>query len=166
MAKSLVRARWGQVQRWLNEVAIPFKSEECLIFPFSRNEDGYGTVREGGKIIKAHTFVAKRILGPKPGTAYECLHGCGNGHLGCVNGAHLRWGSHAENMADAVAHGTTRNKPRYGADHHDFRATDEVIEAMLADLYSGMTQKAVGKKYGFGQSHVSRIKSGWRRSGQ
>lgn len=101
---------------------------------------------------------------PSSTPAHECRHICGNGHLGCVTPSHLEWGTHAENMADAVAHGTVRNNPRYGKDHHDFRATDEVVEKILSDLGLGMTQYEVAAKYGFGQSHISRIKNGWRRN--
>lgn len=155
---------WGAVRKWLDTVAIPYTGDECLTFPFSRNTDGYGTINIGGKIRRAHVVVIETVKGPRPSPLHEARHLCGNGHLGCVTSRHLKWGTHAENMADAVAHGTTRTRPRYGEDHHDLRATDAVIEAMLADIASGMTQRSVATKYGFGATHVSRIKNGWRRA--
>lgn len=154
---------WGSIRKWLDNVAVPYDGDECLIYPFTRNADGYGKVRIDGTVIGAHVYVLSRRSGPRP-AGLECCHSCGRGSAGCVSFKHLRWDTHASNMADAVAHGTSRNVPRYGADHHDFRATDDVIEAMLADLASGMTQRDVAAKYGFGTTHVSRIKNGWRRA--
>jgi hypothetical protein len=145
------RTAWGAVKRWMLEVAIPYQGDECLQFPFCRNEDGYGQVGFSGRHASAHVFVIESTKGPKPTAAHECRHICGNGHLGCVAPSHLEWG-------------TMRNKPRYGKDHHDFRATDEVVEKILSDLNAGMTQYEVAAKYGFGQSHISRIKNGWRRN--
>lgn len=158
------RTAWGAVKRWIEEVAIPYSGSDCLIFPFSRNQDGYGMVGYDGRHRAAHVAVIEATKGEKPISDYECRHTCGNGHLGCVAPSHLEWGSHAQNMADAVAHGTARNRPRYGRDHHDFRATDDVVSKILVDLTSGMTQLAVAEKYGFAQSHISRIKNGWRRA--
>lgn len=155
---------WGAVKTWIFDVAIPYVGNDCLIFPFCRNEDGYGQVGFNGRHMSAHVAVIEATKGTKPTPRHECRHLCGNGHLGCVTPAHLEWGTHAENMADAVAHGTMRNTPRYGADHHDFRATDDVVEKIIFDLNSGMTQYEVADKYGFGQSHISRIKNGWRRN--
>lgn len=154
---------WGAVKTWIFDVAIPYVGNDCLIFPFCRNEDGYGQVGFNGRHMSAHVAVIEATKGSKPTPRHECRHLCGNGRLGCVTPSHLEWGTHAENMADAVVHGTMRSTPRYGVDHHDFRATDDVIEKIISDLNAGMTQYEVADKYGFGQSHISRIKTGWRR---
>lgn len=157
------RTPWGAVRKWLDGVAVPYDGDECLIYPFKRNNDGYGKVRVDGTLTGAHSYVLSRHHGPRP-VGMECCHSCGGGHSGCVTFKHLRWDTHANNMADAKAHGTTRNGPRYGEDHHDFRATDDVVAKILTDLSAGMTQAAVAKKYGFGGTHISRIKNGWRRT--
>lgn len=154
---------WGEVRRWLETVAIPYDGDECLLFPFTRKGDGYGLVKINGKNIGPHVFVLTARGPSKPSPTHECCHSCGNGHLGCVSPRHLRWATHSENMAEAVAHGTTRNKPRFREDHHDFRATDDVVAAIKADLASGLSQKAIARKYGFAQSHISRINTGWGR---
>lgn len=155
---------WGVVQKWLREIAIPYIGNDCLIFPFNRNQDGYGTVRVGSKTTRAHTVVIEATKGLRPSKAHECRHICGQGHAGCVAPQHLEWGTHAENMADTVLHGTSRNAPRYGEAHHDFRATDDIVAQILRDLACGMKQAEVATKYGFGQSHISRLKNGWRRT--
>lgn len=157
------RTAWGSVRKWLDRVAVPYDGDDCLIYPFNRNEDGYGKVRIDGSVVGAHAYVLAQRHGPRP-EGMECCHSCGGGHAGCVTFRHLRWDTHANNMADAVAHGTSRNAPRYGEDHHDFRATDDVVAAIKTDLASGMLQREVAEKYGFGQSHISRIYNGWKRA--
>lgn len=154
---------WGSIRKWLDGVAVPYDGNDCLIYPFARNRDGYGKVRIDGVLMGAHCYVLSRRGGPRP-ERMECCHSCGSGKTGCVTFKHLRWDTHANNMADSVAHGTARNGPRYGDDHHDFRATDEVVSAILRDLASGMTQAEVARKHGFGTTHISRIKNGWRRA--
>jgi hypothetical protein len=155
---------WGAVRKWLDNIAVPYDGDECLTFPFARDECGYGKVRINGTAVGAHAYVLSRRHSPRP-QGMECCHSCGNGHAGCVTFKHLRWDTHANNMAESVAHGTSGNgPPRYAEAHHDFRATDEVVANILADLKSGMTQVAVAKKYGFGGTHISRIKNGWRRA--
>jgi hypothetical protein len=152
---------WGAVRKWIDTVAIPYGGDDCLIFPYGRNPDGYGQMTVDGRAVSAHVFVLQNKAGPKPTPKHECCHNCGKGHLGCVTPRHLRWDTHAENMADTVAHGTSnRAPPRCREDHHDFRATDDVVAAIRADLLSDMTQKSIAVKYGFGQSHISRIKLG------
>lgn len=67
------------------------------------DKDGYGAVRVGDKIEKAHhvafTLYWKRRIPP----GMEILHSCNNPH--CVNPHHLRLGTHLENMQQKARQG-------------------------------------------------------------
>jgi len=87
---------------------------ECIIWPFSRNQSGYGAVRISGLPQGAHRAVCTLVHGPAPTKDGHAAHSCGNGHLGCVNPNHLGWKSPKENTADQIGHGTRltgRRKP-------------------------------------------------------
>jgi hypothetical protein len=96
------RALGGEVDRWLREIAIPYSGDECLIWPYAKDSDGYGSIRNRG----VHRVVCEEVNGERPTLKHEAAHSCGNGHLACCAPSHLRWATHAENMADAIEHGT------------------------------------------------------------
>lgn len=89
------------------EAAAVSESDDCVIFPYYRNQDGYGRLNlDGGRYVGAHFYACEIRHGPRPSLEHEARHSCGNGHGGCVNGNHLRWGTRKENVRDAIAHGT------------------------------------------------------------
>ena len=92
------------------ERAVHYDGDECLIWPFSKTK-GYAAIRKDGRLQYVSRIICERVNGPEPFEGSETLHGCGNGHLGCITGSHLRWGTHAENMSDMVLHGRS-NKGR------------------------------------------------------
>ena len=65
-------------------------------------------IERGGYIVHGtNSYMVKGLLAhildttiPVKFTLAGCLHACGNGK--CSNPNHLYWGSHAENMADAL----------------------------------------------------------------
>lgn len=80
--------------------------DECLIWPWSTNQQGYGQLGLNGKVYKAHRMMCTLAHGEAPSVNHDAAHSCGNGHLGCVNPNHLSWKSPRENRLDANAHGT------------------------------------------------------------
>ena len=69
-----------------------------------RHIKGYGRFTVGGKALYAHSVALELTAGPPPDLGHTfALHACA--HPPCCNPAHLRWGDHAENAADMVAHG-------------------------------------------------------------
>lgn len=91
---------WGQPAEFIKNVALPFRSDECLVWPFSRTPAGYPKM--GNKLVSR--IVCELVHGKCDKRSYA-LHSCGNGHLGCVNPRHLRWGSQSQNADDAREHG-------------------------------------------------------------
>jgi hypothetical protein len=87
--------------QWI-ERHTSFEGDECLIYPFKRYVNGYGGTRVDGIETYAHRHMCRKKHGEPPTPEHEAAHKCGNGNLGCINPNHLRWATHAENMADTV----------------------------------------------------------------
>ncbi len=118
-------------------------SDDCLIWPYYRNEFGYGRLRHDGKNVLVCRAVCEITYGPPPSPKHEAAHNCGNGHLGCFAPRHLRWATHLENMRDTVVHGTSvRGEAKHGAilkeaDVREIRrrrAIGEQFKSIAADL--------------------------------
>lgn len=75
------------------------KTDGCWVWAASRGRQGYGHFDLDGKIEKAHRVAYQLVLGPIPDGAF-ILHSCDNPP--CVNPAHLRVGTHVDNMRDMV----------------------------------------------------------------
>jgi len=96
---------WSKVER--------AGAEECWLWTAGRAWNGYGRFQciENGKTrrVAAHRFAYERLVGAIP-AGLELLHSCDT--PACVNPAHLRPGTHAENMADMVERGRHRSRGR------------------------------------------------------
>jgi hypothetical protein len=90
---------------------------------------GYGLVRHGGKTIACHHAMLVLIKGP-PQPGQEACHDPGCQSPACINPAHLRWDTHAENMAMSVG-GTATDHP--GGDVRVF--TDAQVLGILAAFH-------------------------------
>jgi hypothetical protein len=90
-------------------------SSRCIEWPFARHAKGYGHVRWGGQVRKAHRVVCEIVHGPAPSDRHEAAHNpivCNN--PSCVNPAHIRWALPVENSADREIAGTTARGARAG----------------------------------------------------
>lgn len=90
---------------WLMSNAA-YDGDDCLIFPFHRNNRGYGCVTYNGKLWVASRLMCTIEHGEPPEQNYHAAHNCGNGKRGCVNPKHLSWKSASENENDKYEHGT------------------------------------------------------------
>lgn len=148
-----LRAANGEVVVFLNEVAARFGGNECLIWPFHRNPDGYGTITLNGSSKIASRVVCERVNGPPPSDLHDAAHSCGRGHFGCVSPQHLSWKTREENAADREAHGRTARGVRNG----QAKLSDEQVMAIRSSV--GITQDALAKAYGVTQSHISKLRN-------
>jgi hypothetical protein len=76
-----------------------YRSHCCLIWPYNRDDKGYGTLGYGGKIYKAHRLMCTMAHGEPP-AGHQASHSCGRGHEGCVNPRHLSWQTNSRNQLD------------------------------------------------------------------
>lgn len=98
----------GDAMKFLAKlIASPPRSDKCVIWPFGRTAAGYGVVAFDGRTQYVHRIVLAHCSNHTGRhQRLHAAHSCGNGHLGCVNIAHLRWASASENSLDRLAHGT------------------------------------------------------------
>lgn len=100
----IFRGSNGEISSFLATL-LESNTDDCITWPFSRDDYGYGKMTRNGRTIAVHRYVCEIANGPRPKDNDAC-HSCGNGHEGCVNKKHLRWGTRMENVHDMIAHGT------------------------------------------------------------
>jgi len=145
----------GAPEKFLKEVALLFKGDECLVWPYAKNKDGYGEIRHNGKSAKVNRVICEEINGFAPSRLHESAHSCGNGHTGCCNPNHLRWATKAENQLDRTIHGTANIGERNGL--AKLKAGDICIIRSLADQ---ITKREISKQFGISESNVRAILGG------
>lgn len=96
-----MKKRNSEFLEWL----VGHKGDACVVWPFSRNEYGYGQVKHGDKFYKAHRLMCIMAHGEPPEPRYNAAHSCGNGNKGCVNPNHLSWKTPSENTLDTIRAG-------------------------------------------------------------
>lgn len=136
---------------------VAYREARCLIWPYARNENGYGQFGHRGKMRKAHRFMCELVHGPAPSPLHQAAHECGNGHLGCVNPRHLSWKTGTENQLDRTSHG--RAKPKGPRATLTAAQVDEIKA-----LKGQMTNTAIAERYGVHRETVGNIIRGvsWR----
>lgn len=151
----LVRRPRGEAQKFYTDVVLPYSGDDCLIWPFSRNRKGYGTVRRNGYTGIASHFVCQDTRGPRPSLDHEAAHSCGNGGLGCVTKGHISWKTRVENQADRLIHDThIRGERNYSA-----KLTEAQAREILA-LKDLEPRREIAKRYGVSQRSIYSIHKG------
>lgn len=144
----------GEPLKFFREVVLPYEGNKCLKWPYS-NVRGYGEVTIDGKHRLVTRLACEERNGPPPTPDHEAAHSCGNGHKRCCTKRHLSWKTHAENMADMVAHGTSlrgENNPR--------AKITVAGAARVRELKGIMSQRAIAVKFRISQQQVSNIHVG------
>jgi hypothetical protein len=76
-------------------------SDGCHVWTGAKSVDGYGLFRSGDKVVRAHRMAWVIEHGEDIPGGKMVMHACDN--PSCVNPAHLRLGTHAENMQERGA---------------------------------------------------------------
>ena len=113
-------------------------------------------VQRDGRPRMVARLVLEALVGPAPSPAHQAAHKPRECHEPlCIWGAHLRWATPAENMADRELDGTT---PR-GESHGRARLTDAKVAQILA-LPSDRTDRSIAEEFGVGKGAIGRIRRG------
>ena len=136
---------------FLENVVLSFDGNECLIWPYAKNLEGYGRIKRDGKTCLVTRIVCEHEHGPPPTPKHHAAHLCGKGNLGCVNRKHLAWKTPKENNADKLLHGTAQRGGRNG-----FAKLTE--SQVLLIRSSAKLQRELAEEYGLSPGAISNIK--------
>jgi hypothetical protein len=132
----------------------------CWLWTAATNLGGYGLLRiteEGQRRMEVASRTSWQLfVGPIPDDLCV-LHHCDTPP--CVNPEHLFLGTRADNAADRDAKGRHRHGTRRGEEHSNARITEMIAREILALRGVGLSQPAVGARYGVSRQLVSAI---WR----
>lgn len=140
------KAAQGEPLAWIRR-HVGHANNGCLIWPFARFANGYGMACD----TNASSVMCREAHGPAPDGRPFALHSCGNGHGGCVNPRHLRWGDQAENMLDSVVAGTRSR----GEDQHASKLTEAAVQEIRA---SKARLVDLATKFGVHPETISRVR--------
>lgn len=146
----------GAPMRWLM-AHVSYTGDDCLPWPFQRNNLGYATISVGGKKRSAARLLCTEAHGEPPSSESDTAHSCGNGHLACMNPNHVSWKSRAENSEDAIQHGTTTKGER----NAQSTLTREQI-ASIRGLKGRLMYKDIAPLFGVTPSAIGLIMRGER----
>lgn len=93
--------------------SVGYVGDDCLTWPLSVDDKGYGQLGFEGKRYKAHRLMCIFVKGESPTPKHQASHTCGNGDQGCVNPNHLVWKTNSQNQHDRRRHGKPLGNP-YG----------------------------------------------------
>ncbi len=148
-----VRARfWRLVDRKSEASAM------CWPFIGAIMPSGYGKFYlSRTKPMRAHRAAWEMVNGPIFSGAHV-LHSCDN--PACCNPAHLRLGTHADNMADMYKRGRRDHSKIRGEKNGAARLTAEQVAEIRKRLKADESQRALGRAFGVNKSTIARIEHG------
>lgn len=138
--------------KFVQEVALNHKGDDCLVWPYPRNNMGYGMVSIANKNVYAHRYICSVVHGEPPTPKHHAAHSCGNGDKGCLSPSHLSWKTAAENAADKVIHGTHNR----GVKSHMARLTENDVKEIWG-LKGKEPQKSIARRYKVSAGAIQRI---------
>lgn len=143
--------RRGEPRQFIEE-SLLIETDDCIEWPFSRNEDGYGSIhpKKGEKGVSVSRLVCIAAHGDPPKDRNYAAHSCGNPP--CINKRHLRWATQKENVGDQLIHGTRRR----GTERAVTKLTEAQVHQIRA-LRGKLSCVKIGKLFGVGSSTVDSI---------
>lgn len=133
-----------------------YRGDDCVLWPFACYTNGYGNIHHNGKKIPASRLMCHVAHGNPPTPRHEAAHSCRNAKFGCITPNHLRWATHAENLADRITHGTANRGERHGLS----RLTNPQVLLAVELIERGHSQSAIAARLRVGQGAIHRIHVG------
>jgi hypothetical protein len=143
--------------RFVREVALLHTGNECLTWPFGKNNKGYGKIWVDGKKAIVSRYVCELAHGAPPTPEHEAAHCCGKGHEACISPIHLVWKTPVDNQADRVVHDTHRRGERYA----NAKLTEAEVRLILS-LKGAEPQCKLAERFGISRQLVGLIHAGRR----
>lgn len=143
----------GKCAAWIF-VHANHEGAECLIWPFTRLADGYGTLGYKGDLRRAHVMMCEIANGPAPTPEHEAAHNCGNGHIGCCHPKHLEWKTRSANQRDRYKN---ERKSRKGTPRTRL-TPEQVVE--IRQLRGIETQQSLADRFGVSRTNIIMVQNG------
>lgn len=162
------------VRFWSKVFKLGLAEGSCWVWQGCKTKQGYGKIhvsikdgprakdgRSGRKMVFAHRLSWEMANGQIP-EGLDVLHDCpGGDNPSCVNPAHLKVGTHGDNMADASFKGQI---PR-GENRPTAKLTDGLV-LLIRERYAagGITQKELAGEYLVSISQINSVvnRRAWR----
>ncbi len=145
-----IGTKHGEPNRFIEDMALPYSGEECLIWPFVRSSDGYARVQIGlGRSNVASRYICELAHGAAPSDDHEAAFMCGNGRGGCVNPRHLVWRSRTENIQIKVAEGRSAR----GSQMPKAKLNEQKVRA-IREAYPSATVSELAAAYGVARATI------------
>lgn len=144
----------GEAHRFLQDVVLTHRGEDCLEWPFACTE-GRAVLRVNGKLEYVSRLVCESVHGPAPTPHHQAAHSCGRGFAGCVSPHHLDWKTQSENEADKLIHGTDNR----GEKHYAAKISAEDVN-QIRGLKGELSNKDIASRFGISDALVRDIHSG------
>jgi hypothetical protein len=136
-----------------------YEGNDCIDWPFSRNNKGRGlvTVASGRELVTR--VVCEALHGLPPSDRYEAAHSCGRGKYGCISPSHLSWKTPIENERDKLVHGTRA----IGIGNGQTKLSDDDVNQIRL-LAKTESHKEIARRFHISKSHTDAIIRGTKRS--
>ena len=135
------------------------KTDTCWLWTACTDKLGYGRMYALGE-NRAHRISYRLFKGDIP-EGMKVLHSCDVRN--CVNPGHLRTGTQAENIRDAVERGRWRGGDVRGERNPMARLTADAVAEIREAVAAGTPQIAMARRFGVSPMAVSRVvrKESW-----
>jgi hypothetical protein len=126
-------------------------SDGCWLWTGHRTRKGYGTFRLRRRMVSAHRLAYTALVGQIP-DGLNVLHSCDT--ASCVNPAHLRPGTHGDNVRDRQARCRQARGERIAAAKLNAEKVREIRQRYAA---GGVLQRELAAEFGISDMQVSSI---------
>ena len=145
----------GKPLPYLHDVVLPYRGQDCLIWPFFRDADGRGKMQYNGSVQLVSRIVCELVNGPPPSAFHAAAHECGKSHLGCIAPTHLTWKTYKENEADKIRHGTKN----WGSINGMSKLTEQDVKRIRA-LKGALSKHQIAEQFGVSPHTIYEIQTG------
>ena len=124
--------------QWFLEALAKHYSDECLLWPFAKTGDDYGSFRLHKKNVSVHVAAFEEVNGPVPEGMWV-LHKCDTPP--CFNPRHLFLGTCKDNEEDKHR----KRRGSYGVNHINHVLTEKQVLEIRSLSRSGVSSYAISR---------------------